>query len=404
MKTDASRKKLIPGGLFLLAALLPCLAAAPLSQAESDPSPITVDLEYQELPHSFLNWEIIGKIRAEPFSREPELSSGTRITRGILQFRFPDQELPFLWDANNGKLHLDLNKNLDLTDDHDGVFSASTHSRHSQHFADVRVDFTTDQGVHRFFFDLHLRNYGNRPRVSAALRSIWQGKLVVEESEWQVGLAQNLSDHLGNPGRGYLLLRPWDARDKPFAFEAGSLDGFDLTRHLFFQGRGFQLDFDYLSEPPASKYRMALLPLRPNLGELEITGQSIKRVVLVSPPYTVVLDAPGPKIEVPTGRYEHCQILLEADNIEAHPELYGHSRRFEPIIVDREMAAVLKEGGPLTNSASLTRRGKHLTLSYQLLGADGRPYQLRNQDRSKPPRFAVFHKGKQIHAGQFEYG
>jgi hypothetical protein len=413
MRTAASGKVILLHLLFAVAAVpWPAMAAEQNAQSEESQSiPAFVDLKWQERDFSLFSWHVSISHHSEPFPQEPALVPSPDIARGVLELgNHPDHHVAFIWDKGGHKLYLDLNRNLDLTDDPNGISTADprNRSRYLQVFRDLRVDFNTDTGVHRGLFDLRMHIFGVEAPVGyGELRSFWQGKLELNGREFEIGLAQNLEGHIGTPHSGYLLLRPWDSKDKQFGLVSGALDGFNLTRCLFFLDRAFQLDFDCLTPAggEASVYRMKLIPLTPALGALEIEGKSIKRAVLVSPPYTVVLDSPGAKAMIPTGRYEECQVLLESSaGTEAHLEHRSRFGPFDPIHVNSETAAILKAGGPLTNSVNVTRRGKHLNLSYQVVGADGRTYQLRNQDRSQPPRFTIQQNGSQVHAGQFEYG
>ena len=43
-------------------------------------------------------------------------------------------------------------------------------------------------------------------------------------------------------------------------------------------------------------------------------------------------------------------------------------------------------------------------MNYRLKGADGGSYRLAQQDRSKPPEFTVYHGGKKVLSGKFEFG
>jgi hypothetical protein len=43
-------------------------------------------------------------------------------------------------------------------------------------------------------------------------------------------------------------------------------------------------------------------------------------------------------------------------------------------------------------------------MNYRLQGADGEFYCLAQQDRSKPPEFTVYHGGKKVLSGQFQFG
>jgi hypothetical protein len=72
--------------------------------------------------------------------------------------------------------------------------------------------------------------------------------------------------------------------------------------------------------------------------------------------------------------------------------------------VNDKTPAVLNVGGPLTNSVIASRHGQDLRLDYRLVGTGGETYQLANQDRSKPPEFAIYKGDKKIASGKFEFG
>jgi hypothetical protein len=71
--------------------------------------------------------------------------------------------------------------------------------------------------------------------------------------------------------------------------------------------------------------------------------------------------------------------------------------------INEGKSAVLTAGGPLTNSVSINRQGRKLSLNYQLVGAGG-AYQMVGQDRSHPPEFAVYQGDKKVSSGKFEFG
>jgi len=78
-------------------------------------------------------------------------------------------------------------------------------------------------------------------------------------------------------------------------------------------------------------------------------------------------------------------------------------RRSDRVIVGEKTPGVLVVGGPLTNSLSVMKRGRHLLLSYHLEGVGGL-YELVNQDRSHPPEFTVYRGDKKLATGRFQYG
>ena len=81
----------------------------------------------------------------------------------------------------------------------------------------------------------------------------------------------------------------------------------------------------------------------------------------------------------------------------------GGFRLTRQITVNEKQLAVLTVGGPLTNSVSVSRGGKYLSMNYQLVGAGG-AYQVVNQDRAHPPEFTVYQGDQKVASGKFEFG
>ena len=136
--------------------------------------------------------------------------------------------------------------------------------------------------------------------------------------------------------------------------------------------------------------------------ELKITGEFVQRVTLEGGPYQVVLDQPGATVKVPVGRYDSSKVSLRKGGVEASLDSPPQAGR-NPIIVNEKTPSVLTVGGPLTNSVSVTRAGRKLSLDYRLLGAGG-AYALINQDRTHPPEFTIYQGDTKIASGKFEFG
>lgn len=150
-------------------------------------------------------------------------------------------------DRIRGKLHLDLNRNQDLTDDPGGVYSCpisgAASSVHT--FNNVRLTFQTPMGVHPALLELSFYSYGNPgnpPSVNVVRRYFWEGKLSFGGQEWQWGLTDNLQGRIGSADGGVLLLRPWSARTQTNSPLIGSSDVLSFSRNLFFGGHAFQVD------------------------------------------------------------------------------------------------------------------------------------------------------------------
>jgi hypothetical protein len=448
-----------PGAALLAAAVIAVTCPCNVSGSEDSARPAapsgavtTVPLEYQETSYHFLFRNVPVERRSVPFPKEPAAAPGN-VVRGVLKFGDnPGNAIAFLWQPGAQKLFLDLNRNQDLTDDPAGMFSAQVLFSAApvfinQMFTNIYVSFPASSGSAPMLVDLHLsmdtvRRPG-QPFCDAELRSCWQGKVTVAGHDWQVGLLQNLSDQPGSFRHGELLLRPWEERDKRF-FASSEVpedtmgiawqgknqvvrasDAFAFSPGVFFEGHAWQLDWS--AEPRGREEKLVLrfTEQQTALGELRITGSFIQRLVLTDGPYVVVLAQPPASVKVPPGRYHPYRVWLKQDEAEAYfnfglpqtgkanviEEITGSQLPVvsppppeQAVVVDEQRPAVLAVGGPLTNCASATRRGRNLLLNYRLIGVGGGEYWLARVSDWKPPQFTVGRSGKRIGSGQFEFG
>jgi hypothetical protein len=361
-------------------------------------------LEYRETAYGIFNWSVSITPQSAPFNKEPTAVSGS-ILRGVLNFGGDSSNsIPFVWQRGAGKLYLDLNRNRDLTDDPAGAFSARVQGeRFSQTFTNVHLLFNTAAGKYPVLADLSFWVGGVEPYCTVELRSFWRGKVTLQGRDCQVGVVQNDLSQSGSFENSRLLLRPWDKRNQPFNTYDGSLATFPFSRNLFVDGHAYQPA--WIGKSPSGEVKPALQFTEQSvpLGELKITGKFIQRLVLPGGTYLVVLDQPAASVQVPTGSYNQPDIRLEQNGTEAYcnstqPQVGGR------ISVADQAPGVLNVGGPLTNSVTANRHGRDLQLDYQLVGAGGNINQLANQNRSRPPEFAIYKGGRKIASGKFEFG
>jgi len=312
--------------------------------------------------------------------------------------------IAFLWQRDAGKLYLDLNRNRDLTDDPSGVFSTRVAMPvYYQTFTNVHLLFNTASGKCQVLADVNFWDVDSSPNCNLAVRSFWQGKLRLQGRDWQVGMVQNMLNQSGSLENSRLLLRPWEKRNQPFSAYDGSLVTVAFSRKLFLDGRAYQLEGITGSQNGQAKPVLQFSEQSVALGELKLTGQFIRRLVLTGRPYLVVLDQPAGLVKIPAGSYNQPGILLEQNGAEAFCNA-GESPGGRRISLDDKTPVVLNVGGPLTNSVSTSRHGQDLRLDYLLVGTGGETYQMANQDRSKPPAFAIYKGEKKIASGTFEFG
>lgn len=386
---------LCPGRIIRAADLL--LSSSPSSNA------VTAALEYQETDYSVVNWGVSLTMQAAPFTNEPAATG--KIFRGVMNIGGnASNAIPFVWQRDAGKLLLDFDHRRNFTSNSVSVFSTRDAKSSYQTFTGVHLPLHTAAGQCQVLADVEIYSYGSQPNCTLSVRSFWQGRVTLSGRDWQVGLIPNGVNAGDSFENGQLLLRPWEKRNQSFNAYDGSSTAVPFSRKLFVAGQAYQLA--PVTRPQNGGVRLALQFTEQSvpLGELKITGKFIQRLVLPGGPYLVILDQPAAVVKIPAGSYSgHPGVQLEQNGITA----FNKSSPFpagRPFSVNDRTPAILNVGGPLTNSISASRHGQDLRMAYQLVGAGGEAYQLANQDRSRPPEFAVFKGDKKIASGKFEFG
>lgn len=134
-------------------------------------------------------------------------------------------------------------------------------------------------------------------------------------------------------------------------------------------------------------------------GELKLEGKGVSRLVLRrTGGSTERFDQPGETVELPPGKYQ----LLEAHLEGGYSCRFGRVPDYGPIEIDADEPAVFKVGAPLKQTVRVQRRGRSLTLDYELIGVGGENYT--SESRNKPPRFTIYRGEKEIASDKFQFG
>jgi hypothetical protein len=371
----------------------------------SEPTAV-VSLQYQEVTYQLGSTTLSVAPRSLQFAQEPEVSAGNVYRGQFTVHALGLAPMGFIWDAEAKRLVLDLNRNGDLTDDPEGIFSAreSSSGGRYQVFAEVRLNGPTGDGSYPVLLDLTLTSYG-AVRVTAALRSFYTGQVTLQDREWQIGIVDRLLLGPGTIEGTAFLLRPWEEHEASFRVGSGATDAIPFTPQLFFDGRAYQVRAEYELEAAPPVCRVELTEQTVALGELEIAGQFVRRLVLSDGPWTAVLDEPAGAVPVPAGHYGAFLIQLQQAEALALPQVWPADRGIQrPTVVGEGRPTVLAAGGPLTNLTQVNRRRQHVVFHYQLVGAAGDVYRLVEQGRQEPPGFTVYRGGQPIASGNFEFG
>lgn len=336
-----------------------------------------------------------------PFLKEPELSE-QGVFRGVLRFGRQDTNnaIALIWDQPKGKLYLDLNRNLDLADDPAGVFS-STNKGPEQRFSSVTVLLKTAAGLHPAILGLRLWPVGAGRQIQMQLdsRSLWQAKVGLPGEEWQVAALDDPFNPEGPATAKFLLLRPWTMRTNHLSLRDLNAGIIRFPDRLFWLGQAFQLERRLETQGGAPVCKLELTPQQPPLTEVKLSGESLYYAVFrATNGYTVVLREPPGTLKVPQGVYTVSAAWLKNGAATAY------RLADEPLFISATAPTNVVLGGPLTNWVRLIRQGRKLNMDYQLVGADGGSYRLAQEGRGRPPEFTVYHSGKKVQSGSFEFG
>ncbi|HEY5915178.1 MAG TPA: hypothetical protein VJA21_31685, partial [Verrucomicrobiae bacterium] len=255
--------------------------------------------------------------------------------------------------------------------------------------------------------DIALYGYNgrNKPGGNLTWHSYWQGKILLPGGECEIGLIEH-PNHLGTTEEGYLLLRPWADRVKPFSLEDGLMTGVEFCTNLFARGQAYRLNCAYVAGDPP-RFRLEATRLETQLGEAALTGKYIERLVLrehdAKVPFTVLLDRPEPTVRIPVGTYSKCWVVLKENDTRAFSD-YRDWLRAKPVTITAAKAAILHAGGPLTNWVAVENQGRTLSIDYRLAGDGGRYRPAGPVDRANPPQVAIYRNGNQVGSGKLEYG
>ncbi len=325
------------------------------------------------------------------FRKEPDFGKDRILRRALKTGPKPEDYMGFVLDITNRTLYIDLNQNLDLTDDTKGVIKGEG-TRDYSYFRSIRLNLRNDGVDRNYLVDVYY--YGqNTPYIS--VRSTYQGEIELYGQKWRVELQDNLDGTIDRQDQISIMPAasgPEDSR-KPPVFH-----GMQPANSIFLGGRLYQVAFKFGSGSTATAdFRETSC----TLGELALDAQSVRRLVLEGKALAIV-DSPGPQVFLPVDNYRVRAVYLQA--APGQPDLTCNISKLPGVAIASGTRYHLKLGGPLQSAVTVTARGRMLLLNYQLTGAGGESYTVNNPDRGKPPRFAI-HKGdRQIATGNFEFG
>lgn len=330
------------------------------------------------------------------FTHEPDFSDHDVVRSAIITGSGPKDFMGFAWDRTAEQLHLDLNRDLDLTNDEDGTFDSEERRSYMQKFDGIRLALDREGVSVPYVVQIYFYSFSGSSRDGyLTVYSGWRGGVELHGKRWTLSVVDNLDGVLNQLDQFRLIPKPEDPTDA--VIHAQTLPG---ATGLHLAGHTYDLGFTFEGEPGASVLAVDATDADVAMGTLNIEGESIARLTLYpeSGGYLVVADRPEATLTIPAGTYTGGQTYLNGGE-----KLVFEARLPGPTIAQDQPASI-KTGGPLDNTVVAESRGSVIELDYQLRGAGGEEYRGLNDDRRQAPRFVV-HKGPlKLHSGKFEYG
>jgi hypothetical protein len=333
------------------------------------------------------------------FKKEPDFG-GREITRGALQTgRDEGDFIGFAWDRAQRKLYLDLNQNLDITDDPDGVYE-SRPSYYTQRFEGIRLERAHGGVTVPYVIDIHLA-IQHRFYSRAIVRSGWESDIELNGKRWSAAVADNMD---GNTDSGDRLILNIREDEGGVSEEMLDTDLLTVPERLSIDGHAYELAFAF--EPGETQTELVATFIESDvpMGELRIAGQSIKRLLLKEDgsdgSSLVVLDQPNDTVAVPLGEYYRQRIYLDSRG----PRGLFRASRYDSVRVAANRPAQLNVGGPVKHELTVRRWRNTLHLNYLLAGLGGENYTVGWLNPQEPVQFAVYKADTKIASGAFEYG
>jgi hypothetical protein len=359
------------------------LTAAPLfsitAAAREELGPIEIRLEWQKESfryYSFLNLQN----RELRFKKEPEYA-GSKIVRGNL-LNNDEVILGFAQDREGGRIYIDANRNLDLTDDDGAYIETPGEGRSAARIIKLLVNGR--YLPYSFALDV-FENHG-----WLIFESGWLAEYELHGKRYAVGLLENLDGRLDSSD-GFLLT---ELRGNQKIVPQKWYPEHGLPSFLSVEDTLYRVNtgFDFSAEPAAVVMR--LIPFSKAPAHLELAGIHIERIELRGGKENLLLDKPAETVPVPAGRWNIRRIKLEK-NISCNSSDLK-------IPIRPGKTAALKAGAPLTQSVATRIQSNRLQIDFNLTGIGGEHYV--SDLSAGTARFTVHKNGREIGGDQFEYG
>lgn len=328
------------------------------------------------------------------FKKEPAYVGG-QVVRSQF-FVAPDRQdyIGFACDSEGGRLYLDLNRNLDLTDDPDGIRESEPDSG-GQEF--LNVTLPVEQGGRQREIAVDLEIYGES-WGRYTIRSSWGSDAVaLGDKTYRVAVVDDGDGKFTSDDS--LFISP--VGDEFEAVDENKIVELQVPASLVIDGQTFALA--YALSDDGRSMELSVEPSEETRVDVALTGKGLERLVLQKDGCAALFFAPGANLSLPAGRYR-AEAWVEVG--EGDKTSLWRSRSVFKNVREGKNQEPWAIGGPIVGKLTYQMAGSCLTFDQAATGGDEETYSL--VSASGPtlgkPKLRVMHEGVVIHVGEFEYG
>jgi hypothetical protein len=341
--------------------------------------------------------EIPPKIGVE-FKKEPFPDKG-KIFRSVLRIGDGKNPIPFAWNVSKRTLYLDLNRNLDLTDD--PHFSAKPYSQPNFQYYELRIPLKIDDTSTSYLIYTSFYPYRNKFSGSVMIRSRWEGFIELYGKKYKFIVADDMDGKIDLKGQDcFFVISEDDPSGEDVVYKSRTNRTKARPDILFLNGHGFRSGIEFVKMDNKPCVKVTFREIKIETEEVQITGKHIKCLYL-SGSNLIILDSPQKYIHIPAGRYPQVRAILGDEKSKFLATCDLSLRNFEVV---RGKPATLTVGAPLKSIVDVSQNGRYLSLTYRLIDNNNNDYTLSAKEPKQLPRAVIYQGDREIQSGTFEYG
>jgi len=332
------------------------------------------------------------------FKKEP-FPDKDKIFHGVMPIGDAKNPIPFAWNVSNRTLYLDLNRNLDLTDD--PHYSPEPFSQSSYKYYKFRIPLKIDDMSTSYLIYIVFSLHRNGFFGFATIHSRWEGLIELYGEKYKFIVADDMDGKIDLKGQDCFFVTP---ENDPFGEDVIYKLTTNRTRArpdiLFLNGHAFRVSAEFAKRDNKPCVKAIFRETQIETEEVQITGQYIKCLYL-SGNNLIIQDSPGKEIRIPAGRYPQARAILgdEKSKLLATGDISLHN--FE---VAKGKPATLTVGAPLKSIVDASQNDRYLSLTYRLIDNNNNDYTLSAKEPKQQPRAVIYQGDREIQSGNFEYG